>query len=323
MIRAAPVVPVALLAAAALAQEVPPGATPPDAPLPGATLPGITVTTPQPRYVAPTLRDRIGRIWAPVYVNGRGPYRLVLDTGASRSAVVTRVAEALGLPPAGDGRVTLKGVTGSAEVPVVRAGQVEIGDLLAEDQKLLVVEDAFGGADGVLATRLLGAERRIHVEFRKDRIDIAYSPRRRPTRGFATIPIRLLEGHVPWIEVKVGTVRAKAIIDTGAQQTTANLALREALARRRMRATEWEEGVVGVTGDVQEGISAASPPIDLGGVTIRGARLTYADLYIFAEWKLLDEPTVMLGMDVWGVLDTMIIDYRRRELQVRMLPPGS
>jgi predicted aspartyl protease len=308
----------ALAAGPAAAEEVPPGATPPDAPLGE-----LTVTTPQPRYVAPTLRDRIGRIWAPVYVNGQGPYRLVLDTGASRSAVVPRVAEALGLPPAGDGRVRLKGVTGSAEVPIVQAEQVEIGDLFAEDQKLLVVADAFGGADGVLATRLLGARRRIHVEFRKDRIDIAYSPRRRPTRGFATIPIRLLEGHVPWIAVKVGSVRARAIIDTGAQQTTANLALRAALERRRTGLTEWEEGIVGVTGDVQEGISAAAPPIDLGGVTIRGARLTYADLYIFEEWGLLDEPTVMLGMDVWGVLDTMIIDYRRRELQVRMVPAGT
>lgn len=298
-----------LAPAAGRAQTVPPD--------PG--IPEVTVTTPQPRYVAPTLRDRIGRIWAPVYVNGRGPYRLVLDTGASRSAVVTRVAEELGLPPAGDGLVRLKGVTGSAEVPAVQAAQLEIGDLLALDQKLLVVEDAFGGADGVLATRLLGADRRIHVEFRKDRIDIAYSPKRRPTRGFATIPIRLLEGHVPYIDVRVGTVRAKAIIDTGAQQTTANLALREALARRRNRLTEVPEGIVGVTGDVQEGINAGTPPIELGGVSIRGARMTFADLYIFEEWDLLDDPTIMLGMDVWGVLDTMIIDYRRRELQVRLL----
>ncbi len=41
----------------------------------------LTVTAPEPRFVAPTRRDRIGRIWAPVQINGKGPFRLVLDTG--------------------------------------------------------------------------------------------------------------------------------------------------------------------------------------------------------------------------------------------------
>ena len=48
-------------------------------------IPEVQIFAPEPRYVAPTLRDRIGRIWAPVYLNGKGPYRLVLDTGASTS----------------------------------------------------------------------------------------------------------------------------------------------------------------------------------------------------------------------------------------------
>ena len=31
----------------------------------------VVVTAPEPRYVAPTLRDRIGRIWAPVFIDGQ------------------------------------------------------------------------------------------------------------------------------------------------------------------------------------------------------------------------------------------------------------
>ncbi len=34
-----------------------------------------------------------------------------------------------------------------------------------------------------------------------------------------------------------------------------------------------------------------------------------------------DEPALLIGMDVLGLLDTLIIDYRRKELQVK-LPPG-
>src|SRR5512147_851948 len=58
----------------------------------------VVISAPEPRYVAPTTRDRIGRIWAPVLINGKGPYRLVLDTGASRSAITRPVAESLGIP---------------------------------------------------------------------------------------------------------------------------------------------------------------------------------------------------------------------------------
>ncbi len=55
----------------------------------------------EPRYVAPTRRDRIGRIWAPVYINGQGPFRLVLDTGSSHAAVNASVAATLGIPLTG------------------------------------------------------------------------------------------------------------------------------------------------------------------------------------------------------------------------------
>ena len=46
----------------------------------------IMVEAPEPRYVSPTRRDQIGRIWAPVMINGHGPFRLVLD---GRDEIVT------------------------------------------------------------------------------------------------------------------------------------------------------------------------------------------------------------------------------------------
>jgi hypothetical protein len=31
-----------------------------------------------------------------------------------------------------------------------------------------------------------------------------------------------------------------------------------------------------------------------------------------------EEPAMLIGMDVLGVLDTLIIDYKRKELQVKL-----
>jgi hypothetical protein len=203
-------------------------------------------------------------------------------------------------------------------VPTVRVGQVEIGDLLAERQTMVVVDDAFGGADGVLATTAL-RDRRILADFRRDRIEITRSSGERAPPGFTTLRIKLLDQHVPWVEAMVGGVRVKAVIDTGAQSTIGNLALRDALLAKRREVDAREEGVIGVTGDLQEGRSMAAPAIQLERIMVRRARINFVDLHIFQRWQLRDEPAMLLGMDVIGVLDTVILDYRRRELQVRLV----
>jgi len=313
---------IAAVSTVLVAQQTPPIAPPtsvaPSAPLEELKLEEVKVTAPEPRYVAPTLRDRIGRIWAPVTIDGKGPLRLVLDTGASRSALTPAALNKLGIQPDLDRMVLLRGTTGSARVPTVRVGQVEIGDLLAERQTMVVVDDAFGGADGVLATTAL-RDRRILADFRRDRIEITRSSGERAPPGFTTLRIKLLDQHVPWVEAMVGGVRVKAVIDTGAQSTIGNLALRDALLAKRREVDAREEGVIGVTGDLQEGRSMAAPAIQLERIMVRRARINFVDLHIFQRWQLRDEPAMLLGMDVIGVLDTVILDYRRRELQVRLV----
>src|SRR5438874_8726067 len=51
-------------------------------------------------FASPTRLDHIGRIIAPVMVNGQGPFRFIVDTGASWSTVSPHLAHTLGLTPA-------------------------------------------------------------------------------------------------------------------------------------------------------------------------------------------------------------------------------
>ena len=191
----------------------------------------VIVTAPEPRFVAPTLRDRIGRVWAPVVINGQGPFRLVLDTGATSSAVIQSVATKLGTEAASTRMVRLHGVTGSATVPSIKVDTLEVGDLLLEGKQLPIVPDAFGGAEGVLGTEGL-LDKRILVDFRRDEISIRRSRRQRAEVGFTEIPLTLGSHRLPTFDVVIGTLRVKAILDTGAQATVGNNALRELLKRR-------------------------------------------------------------------------------------------
>jgi Aspartyl protease len=281
-----------------------------------ADLDEVIVKVPEPRFVAPTMRDRIGRIWAPVYINGKGPFRLVLDTGASRSAVTAHVASELGIPPNVQTMIVLRGVTGSAMVPMIAVERLMVGDLEIDAPHLPILLDALGGAEGVLGTEGM-LDKRIFIDFKRDRITIYRSHGERAASGFMTIPVRLTDGLL-MVDAIVGGIHAKAIIDTGGQGTIANVALRDALLRRRPRTGLPVDEITGATLDVQKGDRIPTPPIDLGGLRIQAKTVTAGDMFIFQHWKLTEEPAILIGMDVLGLFDTLIIDYQRRELQIRM-----
>ena len=278
----------------------------------------IAVTADEPRFVAPTRRDRIGRIWAPVHVNGKGPFRLVLDTGASHSALTAGVVSELGIALDPARTVMLRGATGSVEVPFVPIESLEVGDLLMEPKRLPIVPDALGGAEGVLGTEGL-ANKRIRIDFRRDSITIMRSKNERAAGGFSTIPVKFMRGRLLVVEAHLGGVPVKAVIDTGGQVTLGNEALRVALAehRRKYQAVNPDE-VTGATLDVQTGNRVSTPSIAMGEILVRNAAMTFADFAIFEHWKMTKEPAMLVGMDVLGLLDTLIIDYRRRELQVKL-----
>jgi predicted aspartyl protease len=274
----------------------------------------MIVSAPEPRYVAPTLRDRIGRIWAPVHINGKGPFRLVLDTGANRSVITHSTARRLGKPTEGADLVQLHGVTGTAKVPMVDIESVEVGDLLIAGPSMPVVEDVFGGAEGALGTEGL-ADKRIYIDFKNDAISILKSRGQAPGPGFRRVPVKLRNGRLLMFDMKLGGVRTKAMLDTGAQTTVGNNSLRDALMKRARKSEETQ--IIGVTLDVATGHAIKAPPIDIGGITITNMRVTFGDLYIFDAWKMTKEPTLLIGMDVIGVFDTVVIDYKLKELHLK------
>ena len=281
----------------------------------------IMVEGREPRYVAPTRRDRIGRIWAPVFINGRGPFRLVLDTGASHSAVTAMVALALGIPTDQTPHILLHGVTGFATVPAIRVDTLTVGDVAVDSPILPIVPDAMGGAEGVLGSEGL-VNKRIFIDFRHDQISITYSRGERSGHDFIDVPFHSTHGQLIMVDAMVGDVRTKAIIDTGGQTTIANLALRDALSHLNHSGPGKPDQIVGATMAVESGEIIATPAIQFGGVKLLDPGVTFGDLYIFKQWNLTRQPAILIGMDALGVLDTLVIDYRRHELQMRTLKTG-
>ena len=100
----------------------------------------------------------------------------------------------------------LRGATGSVEVPMVPVETLEFGDLLVEPRRLPIVPDALGGAEGVLGTDGL-ANKRIHIDFRRDSITIMRSKNERAASGYATIPVRFLRGRLLVVDASSAACR--------------------------------------------------------------------------------------------------------------------
>ncbi len=96
----------------------------------------------QALYAAPTRPDRVGRMLAAVEVNGSGPYRFIIDLGANRSVLSSRLAEQLGLDAVGTETVQVHGVTGSAIVPMALVDELRVGNLILQDQRCRYWEEA-------------------------------------------------------------------------------------------------------------------------------------------------------------------------------------
>jgi hypothetical protein len=65
----------------------------------------------------------------------------------------------------------------------------------------------------------------------------------------------------------------------------------------------------------------AAPPISLGSIDIGNLQLVFGDFEVFQMWGAADVPAIVLGMDVLGTTQALMIDYKRREF--RLLPQGA
>ena len=307
-----------LLTAIASAASAPPVVSTGSPPQPAAdATPGSTAPTEDLLFASPTRLDHIGRIVAPVMVNGQGPFRFIVDTGASRSTVSPRLAQTLGLTPAAELPLKVNGITGTADVPSVAIHLIQAGDLVIEDTRLPVVwAPLMAGADGILGVAGLKGER-IFVDFKHNRVVISRTRNGGTPQGFDRVPARLLPGGLLVVSARVGGVRVEAVIDTGSERTIANHALRDALAwRRRKGEVARVTDVYGATTEVASGQVDRAPTIDFGGVKISNVTVVYGDFHIFRVWGMESRPALIIGMDVLGTVNALAIDFQRSELYI-------
>jgi predicted aspartyl protease len=270
----------------------------------------------------PIRDDGIGRMVAPLTVNGAGPFRFIVDTGANRSALSQALAERLGLAAVGTGDLhTVHGVAPAqlVEVDSFRYGQLSLG---GNNTVPIVQAQVLAGEHGLLGVDGM-RDRRLRMDFAHQCIEIGPSDQPMPRRGWTRVQGELRFGHLVVIPGRVGEHDIHILIDTGSNATLANEAFLAQLGseltvdRRRV---EIARGYgAGETATIDR--TARIRDLRMGDVQVRGVTAFIGDFHIFRLWELVDEPALLVGMDVLTQTDALVIDYGDASVHFRLRRP--
>ncbi|WP_421934920.1 retroviral-like aspartic protease family protein [Phenylobacterium sp.] len=296
-------------------------------------LPPVSAPNPPPPSDDAVLQagfDPVQRMTVPVLVDGAGPFTFVVDTGANHSVLAIETAIGLGLPSAGTAQI--HGIAGVEPAETVAVRRMTIGSVVTGRVRMPLIPRRDLGADGLLGVDVL-TRRDVLLDFERNRFNIAPSDtsfRKRATTGgtgrlaapvfdpnIVVVPARYRFGQLTIIDAEVGVgLPITAFLDSGAQSTVGNLALRNAaflqepgLALRTQRVQ-----LVSATGQTVSGDLARLPGLRLGGLRIGNLSCVFADLHTFKIWDLVDRPAILIGMDVMRHFRSIELDFGRREV---------
>lgn len=257
---------------------------------------------------APTRRDGGGRVIAPIRINGQGPFRLIVDTGANRSVISTDVANALQVAPNGTGEV--HSINGVEVAPVVPLASLTFEGLaLASDSALVMNSNALMGENGVLGVDSI-SNRRLRVDFERGCMEITSSDARRAPPGWFSIQGELRFGNLLIARGRISDVDVAVLVDTGSDTTLANEALREALGRARIRRANMFLATSLTSGRTVYANEAIDlPPLQFSSVSLRNLTAYPGEFHIFQVLGLQDQPALLIGMDAISHLRAIEVDY--------------
>jgi len=269
-----------------------------------------------------TTQDDAGRAVALISVNGQGPFRFILDTGANRSVLSRALATHLGLAPSGEGVV--HSIDGAQPATLVNVESISFGALRLShgdtpvlDGPMLSGENGLLGVDG-MAGRLL------HIDFARHCVEIYENAAQLPMQGWQSVSARVQFGSLLMVPGEIMGVHVNVLIDTGAEISLANQHFRDALHGIAARSVQYHNGRAFTFGrPIVLAETVWTPRLRLGHTAVENVTAYIGDFHIFEHWGLQDEPTLLIGMDVLARSSEMAIDYEHGVVYFRKRPHGN
>lgn len=262
-----------------------------------------------------TIQSRSDHMMAPVRINGQGPFSFLLDTGANISCVSRRLAEKLNLKSEEQAQVHT--VVGVRSRPIVRLDLLQIGPRDRRNVRAPSLPISANEIDGVLGVDWLKGQR-LTLDFKSRNMEITKSRSDREEPGrVVVVPARRRNGQLTIVDADLNGKPISAIIDSGAQGTLCNRALRELVRQQETASRDVyrpEPELVRMetlAGESFTGESVFLPFLRLGGLRLGNVPVTYANMHVFDIWGLKDVPALVIGIDLLSQFERVALDFGR------------
>ena len=255
------------------------------------------------------------RMTVAVKIEGHGPFRFVVDSGADTSALDENIARTLRLPAAEPAR--LHGMTASAVVDRVAVAALEVGQSTIGNLALPVLREENLGGQGIIGIDAL-VEQRLMMDFEKHVITIEDARRPVPhLYGDIVVVARRRRGQLILTQASANGRSVDAVIDTGSEITIGNLALRERLFGKHGKTLQTGEAI-GVTGAPLTLQLVRLGELRIGPIVLRDVVIAFADVPPFAAFGLNDHPALFLGTDLMENFRRVSLDFRARKVRFQL-----
>jgi hypothetical protein len=262
--------------------------------------------------------ERDHRMTVSALINGKGPFRFLVDTGADRSVIAADVAAKLGLVSGAN--VVVQGISRSVPATTARLKSLEVGPIELKDVAIPVLSREWLGADGYLGLDVLN-QRKVTFDFRHQMLTINRSQlTSRPVSSpDLVVHVSGSRGRLTAFDARVDDVPAAAFVDSGAETTIGNSRLFAELQKNGARYLDNRiVPVTDVTGGSVPGRITSFSTIKMGAISFLRANLLICDLEVFDVWGLADRPALFIGMNFLGQTSAFSIDFGRKELHFRL-----
>lgn len=284
-------------------------------PDPGPTIPAATIDN-SLEVVGETIEAEQlrSRLFVDVKVNGKGPYRFLVDSGADRSVIGAALAERLKLPV--EANVMVRGMAGSALTGTVLIETLTIGSSVIDTIVAPAIPERFIGAQGIIGIDAL-ADQRILMDFDAKSVIVQDSRRPAPAReaGEIVVTAQRRKGQLILTQTSVDGDRTYAVIDTGSELTLGNTALLKRTVRTRRAGNLQVVTLVSVTGESFTARIATIPELRIGGIILHNVVVAFTDAPPFDLFGLSKQPALLLGTDLLKSFRRLSLDFRQRKVR--------
>jgi len=255
------------------------------------------------RAEVPVSYAATGHPTVPTYVNGKGPYPFVFDTGAEGTAIYSAFAQRVGLAPLEDRSEVLQGQTGAASLDLTLVDELSVDGRTATDVEAVILPDRADGIplNGIVGLDIMGGS---VVEFDVPGNRVVLHPRDTQAAGLVQGPARRIEatrltGGLLGIPVRIRGAEGIAVLDSGARDTRINWRFAAAAGVDPDWPGLTDDGVIqGATNNPVAAKRGDVGVIELGDIRKEGQSLRIVDLPVFEAFGVADRPAMILGMDL-------------------------